>query len=78
MKRQEFISEILKFSDNAINYRVVEWDDGIPGVSFVLKESESWGGFTWRDYEIEDMQKPTAIDIAYCLSRAYDMMIWGN
>lgn len=78
MNKQDFVSEILNFSDNDLNYRVVECDDGIPGVRFVLKEGESWEGFQWRDFEIKDMQRTTAIDIAYCLSRAYDIIRWGG
>ena len=78
MKKQDFISEILKFSDNNLHYRAVECDDGIPGVRFVLKECEAGEGFQWRDYEIEDMQNTTSIDIAYCLGIAYNIIRRGG
>lgn len=78
MNKQEFVSEILNFSDNKLNYMAKETEDGDPGISFVLREKGEPNSFTWRDYEIEAMQRTTAIDIGYCLSRAYDIMKWGD
>lgn len=81
MKKQDFVSEVLNFSDNKLYYRAVEFNGGNPGVRFVFKEFESSFfesliGFTWRDYEIEGMSSMNAIDIGYCLSCTSAIVKW--